>query len=438
MVITSYTRSTGLIVKHFLAYTLAALSLAFPLSAQVPLTARSLGMGGAYLAVARGQDAVFLNPANLALAGNPPRSFGAFQLAFGASLLGPTRADLWDALEYDNVSDERAREILSRLSNGYAETEMDLRLPIVAYQRGGFGWGLAYGLVNRTSVGHDLLELLFFGYEPERVDYSVGRTGSSGAAFFDLAFAYGRRVGPLTAGVTAHLLRGTSMHQARVFEPIYSSNGGPDIELDVVSTSRGGGFGGGLDVGIAYQPARFFTLSAALHNAVGAVGWGSGRSYKAITFNEDDLPGSTATGILLDFNESSSELACPAPVSDRQRQRACRLARELDDGVQLPRTAQLGAALTLPTRTDVAASFRTDLTGAALGSWWDTMASVGVQQKLWGLGFRAGYATNLQQGSDAARLWSGGFSLGPLHLGYGRVAAERVGYIGSIGLGVPF
>ncbi len=83
-------------------------------------------------------------------------------------------------------------------------------------------------------------------------------------------------------------------------------------------------------------------------------------------------------------------------------------------------------------------SFRTDLQGSDLGSWWGTMASLGIQQKLLGLGFRAGYATNLQQGDEAARLWSGGFSLGPLHLGYGRVAAERVGYVGSIGLAVPF
>ncbi|MDQ3522878.1 MAG: hypothetical protein M3434_11155 [Gemmatimonadota bacterium] len=238
-------------MKHFFASTLVALSLALPLNAQVPITARSLGMGGAYLAVARGQDALFLNPANLALSGNPPRSFGAFQLAFGTSLLGPTRGDLWDAIQYEDVSDERAREILGKLTNGYAETEMDLRFQIVAYQRGSWGWGVAYGLVNRTSVGHDLLELLFFGYEPGRVDYSVGNTASSGAAFFDLALAYGRRIGPLSAGVTGHLLRGTSMHESRIFEPIYTSGGDPQIELDMVSTSRGGGFGAGVDIGLA-------------------------------------------------------------------------------------------------------------------------------------------------------------------------------------------
>lgn len=425
-------------MKHFFASTLVALSLALPLNAQVPITARSLGMGGAYLAVARGQDALFLNPANLALSGNPPRSFGAFQLAFGTSLLGPTRGDLWDAIQYEDVSDDRAREILSKLTNGYAETEMDLRLPIVAYQRGNWGWGVAYGLVNRTSVGHDLLELLFFGYEPGRVDYSVGNTASSGAAFFDLALAYGRRIGPLSAGVTGHLLRGTSMHESRIFEPIYTSGGDPQIELDMVSTSRGGGFGAGVDIGLAYQPVSFFTVSGALHNAVGALAWGSRRSYKAVTVNEHDLAGSTATGLLTDFIDSSAELECPAAATARQRQRACELGGELSDGVQLPRTAQLGAALTLPTRTDVAVSFRTDLQGSDLGSWWGTMASLGIQQKLLGLGFRAGYATNLQQGDEAARLWSGGFSLGPLHLGYGRVAAERVGYVGSIGLAVPF
>jgi hypothetical protein len=57
-----------------------------PAAAQVPLTPRSLGMSGAYLGVARGNEALFHNPANLGLSGNPLWSMSFPQIGFGATL----------------------------------------------------------------------------------------------------------------------------------------------------------------------------------------------------------------------------------------------------------------------------------------------------------------------------------------------------------------
>ena len=59
-------------------------------NAQVPLSPRSLGMGGAMIGAARGQEAVFLNPANLGLAGSPRWSVALVGVSAGAELQGWT------------------------------------------------------------------------------------------------------------------------------------------------------------------------------------------------------------------------------------------------------------------------------------------------------------------------------------------------------------
>ena len=58
-------------------------------AAQVPnASAAATGLSGAYIARARGYDAVAWNPANLGMPGNPSFSFGALALS-GSTHRGP-------------------------------------------------------------------------------------------------------------------------------------------------------------------------------------------------------------------------------------------------------------------------------------------------------------------------------------------------------------
>ena len=409
------------------------------LSAQVPFPTKSLGMAGAYTAVARGQESLFLNPANLGLADNPTVSLGLMQVTLGATLLGPKVDDLWDIVQYDDTPDERSDEILATLAAGYTEADLDLRIPVAAYQSGRFAMGIGYGLVNRTSAGRDLLELLFQGYERGRTDYRVGNTASTGARFWDFAVAWGDRFGPLMLGATGHYLRGTSVHRGRAYEPVFRADN-RQIQLDIVSTTAESGNGLALDLGATLKPTPMLTFTGVVRNAVGGMRWSDERDYRALTLDEQSIEDSSAPSLRIDFNRSRTPLECPASATDRLHERACLLAEGLVDDVQLPRTAHLAAALALPTRTDVAVEYRTELAHGALGGWWDDLASVGIQQKIGFLGLRAGYATNLQDGDDGGTLTSAGVSLGALHLSVARVdsgrtdGSDRSGYIGSIGL----
>ena len=416
----------------------AALLAAAPAAAQVPFPTRSLGMGGAYIGVARGQDALFLNPANLGLADNPARSLGAMQVVFGGTVLGPEFSDLWEVANFDDVGDERAREILNSMSAGYIESDLDVRIPMVAYQKGPWAAGIGYARVNRTSIGRDILDLLFLGYEDGRTDYRTGNTTSDDASLWDIAVARGARFGALSVGATAHYLRGTSVNRARAYEPVYSDQA-PQIEVDVVSATAGSGNGLSLDLGAALQPVPQLTISGAVRNAVGGIRWSDERHFRNLALNESNIRIDPPELRAL-FAKSQQDLTCPAPADDRQRQRACEQAEGLVDGVQLPRTAEAGAALILPWGTSVSAAFRSNLGDGELGGWWDTLASAGIEQRLWFLRVRAGVASNLQDGDAAGNLLSGGVSLGALHLSVARVEAgrtdgsDRAGYIGSIGL----
>ena len=67
--------------KLYFVLSVVALAFGTVLQAQVPAAPRELGMGGAYLGVARGFESIFLAPTNLALSDAPRWSFGFPQVA---------------------------------------------------------------------------------------------------------------------------------------------------------------------------------------------------------------------------------------------------------------------------------------------------------------------------------------------------------------------
>mgnify|MGYP006210510607 CR=1 FL=1 len=83
-------------------------------------------------------------------------------------------------------------------------------------------------------------------------------------------------------------------------------------------------------------------------------------------------------------------------------------------------------------------AYREQLSAGRLASRWDREISIGIQQRIPLMVLRAGYATNLEEGS----MVSGGLSLGPIQVGLARLddgmhqGSPRGGWIGTFGLGV--
>ena len=412
---------------------LAALLLAaVPASAQLPLSARSLGMGGASLGVARGYEALYANPANLALPGSPRWSLGLGQILAGGTLSGPSLEIFPDLVQYESVSDERRRELLDAIPASGVESTLDVRAPLFGLQLGQMALGLAYGATGQGSVGKDLVDLLVNGYEEGRTDYSVGNTAGSRMTYWDAALGVGRTMGKLTVGVTGHYYRGGSTVRTRLFEPrIHVEE--QDVEVDLVTVLARGGSGYGVDFGAALQPSPELTLSGSITNAMTSLTWSEELKVRTLTVSREELDDADALSLLDRYEES--EQAVGANVAS---QRVYQTAEGLYTGGYFPATLRLGAGWERARSTSLSASYAKHLTDGRLDGSWDQTVAVGAEQKLGILGLRAGYATDLAE----ARMLSAGLRLGPMDLALARVERTQVdgvakeGWLVSAGLAV--
>jgi hypothetical protein len=400
--------------------------------AQVAMTPRALGMAGAYDGVARGQEAIFVNPALLGLTGSPFWSAAFPQVTFGGTMLGTQFGDLQPMLKYRRVTPEQRDEILARIPADGMQAHYDLRSPLAAFQSGNFGVGLSYSSVGQHSVGRDVMELLFDGYQQGRTNYSVGETRGSRATFWDVAAAYGRAIGPVSLGATAHYYRGGTLLRSVLNEPTYDLIA-QDIEVSYRTVMARGGQGYGLDVGAAIEPIPSLTLSGSVTNVVAKMTWSEDLRMRTLTMNRHDVEHASAME-LLDRYESSETGVDPQGGSLA----AYAAAHGLYENTDMPSTLRLAAAWKSGLGTDVGVSYREELAESRLGEIWSRSLGAGVQQKVLFTTLRAGFASNLDGGTMA----TGGASLGPLQLGFARIqdgdvdGFERAGWIGTFGVSV--
>ncbi len=406
--------------------------LTVPATAQVSLTPRGLGMGGAFIAVARGQEVVYLNPANLTLPGTPQWSLAFPQLVVQGTLLGPGFSDLPDIQNFDEASDERRQEILATIPESGTELNYDFRFPAVAWQLGHLALGISYGSIGQQTVSRDIVELIFEGYEDNRTDYSVGNTVGSRVTFWDVALAYGRKVGPVSLGATGHYIRGGTILRSRLFEPRINLDA-QEIEVDYLAVLGRGGQGFGLDVGAAYQPYPNITVSGAISNIASTMDWSEDLVVRELTLTRADFDNPEPLDILDRYEESEQELD-----PDGASLRAIETSKSLYEESYFPAVARLGAAWEARGGTDVSVALEKHLSDGRLAGPWEQKFALGVQQKVPFVTLRAGLASDL----DGSSLLSGGLTIGVLELAVAKLnagefdGASRSGWIGSFGVNV--
>jgi hypothetical protein len=424
-------------MKHTLRAGLLGATLtltAAPLAAQAPMTPRSLGMAGAYTGIARGNEALFFNPANLALPGNPYWSVAFPQVVATGTVVGPGIGDIDAIRNYRNQGQSRRDELLATIPDEGGELGFEARAPLFSLQRGGFGMAVGFVSTGDHTVGRDLVELLFNGYEEGRLDYQVGNTSGRRATYMDVAAAYGHVVGPLSVGVTAHYYHGRGVVRTQLFEPRYDL-AGRDIEVHYVGVNSPGGSGYGIDLGAAFQPTPTLTLSASMANAFAHMNWSKDLRVRESTLRKADFDNSDVIDILDRYEQSERNFdAAGESLAVR------RTAEGLLEGAVFPATLRAGLGWQPARGTDVGVSVSSKLTEGRLSGGWDRSLGVGVQQKIPLATVRAGYSTNLESGHDAGSLLSGGLSLGVIDLGLGRYrdgaygGGAREGWVFSFGL----
>jgi hypothetical protein len=386
-------------------------------------------MGGAFMGVARGQESLFVNPANLGLADGPGWSLALPQLVASGSVSGPALPDLRDLARFDGLSDARRDEIFAAIPGNGVEADLELRLPALLVQKGGWAAGVTYGALGQHTFARDLVGLMLFGYETGRADYSVEGTEGSYAAFWDVAVGYGRAVGDISLGMTARYVRGSELSSSRLLDPAYSL-ASQDIDVRYVGVAARGGNGYGLDVGMAWQPLASLTVGASIANLIAGMNWSSDVRVRELRLDRVDIETASASVLLDGYRDSER------PASALDDPAVKQLAGTMLDEAYFPTEARFGAAWRPGTGTALAASFRTGLTDGRLAGPWERSLAAGVEQRLWFLSVRAGAASNL----SGAKLLSGGVSLGPIDLGVARMTepltgrGDREGVMGTAGI----
>ena len=417
---------------------LALALAAAPAAAQIPLTPRALGMGGAsYVAAARGQEALFLNPANLGLPGQPHWSFALPQLAAGETTVGIGFGDLLDFIEYGDLEDDRKAEILAEIPDQGTELAADIRVPLAAIQMRRVAVGVSYAVTGSHTVEKDLIDLLFNGVDTGRLvgggyDLTGIRENTEGfrATFLDFAAAYGNRVGPVALGVTGHYYRGTDLVRSGVTR-VDAQIADQDVEVRYSGVRREGGNGFGLDLGAAFQATPALTLSASIGNLVNTFEWDDQLRFREVVLNREDYESGDLNDINADYVQNETDYDPSTASAEVQA-----LASDIDVDTKLPRTLRAGAAFKPGTGTTVAVGLQTNLDESRLSGLYDESISLGVQQQIAILGLRAGIA----RVGDGTML-SAGLSVGPIHFGLARVntgdyaGGDREGWVATFGLG---
>jgi hypothetical protein len=400
-------------------------------SGQFPAAPKELGMGGAYLGVARGYEAVFLAPANLGLSDAPVWSVGLPQIALGGTLLGPRFGELMDLVDYTDLSDARQEELMATIPAAGTEGAFTLRAPVVAVSIGGLGLGATYTSTGRHTISRDVTELLLRGYEDGRSTYSVGDTHGELATYWDFAAGYAARADRISLGITAHYLRGGALSRTRLFEPRIDVAAG-EIEVDYVGVNARGGSGYAVDIGVAFQATPDVTISGALSNALSSMNWSDDLYARTLTLDRASIADANPMTLRKQYMHSDTPVD-PNAIPDQ----VAAAAMGLYDRAITPAVARLGVAWQAMPGTHLAADFHRTSTAGEVADPWDQRIALGFQQSLSIFSFRGGYA----RGSQAGRLLSAGLSVGPLDLGVARYDHNvgdndrSQGWIATFGLG---
>ena len=259
---------------------------------------RPMGLAGTYTALARGTEALYWNPANLALRDSPKYSL---PLMLGFSVIGENNSiSVADYNKYNGefISESDKDDILENIDKEGLQfnTDLGLFLPVVGGVTFPLPWGLSSAIAVNTRFGlegeipKDMIELLLRGNQFARDRRKDGKDpvydiaawdGSAwGLGVFSWAFAKPWMPAQLKPYLDEFTVGGTLKIMGGVYGEVMRSDGGVETrvsgaEVDAYAITRGGGGTGfGVDLGVAgVTKDRKTTISVSLVNLLDRLSW---------------------------------------------------------------------------------------------------------------------------------------------------------------------
>jgi len=278
------------------------------------MTARGLGMGGAYTALARGVHAADWNPANLGLPDNRRFTMTIAGLGAGVSNNAFSKS-MYDKYLVDDDGDGRVfwtaddvNTIFDAIPDKGLKVVSDMQMRLLSFSIGNFAFSLGAVSGSTVTLEKDIFRIPLKGTAMnDRYDLS-GDVGQ-GLGYGTLDLSYGRQVYQnedylIAAGLTTHFMYGAGFAETEDGEAIVSLNPyGADVSGSYEATYayNGGGLGWGVDLGVAAQFRQGFTVSLALGNLLGSIPFNENVEHESGLFSGDSL------GVATDFDEDWSD-----------------------------------------------------------------------------------------------------------------------------------
>jgi len=260
--------------------------------------ARSIAMAGSYTAVARGYDAIGLNPANLGLSDRPGTEVQLFALG---STLNNNSFSMKDYNKYNGeyLSESDKQYILSKIPAEGLEFRTNSAASALSFTFGPLAISTTVEAAGSGTLSRDIVDLAFFGNKIGET-VSVDDADAEGLAHVDVNLAYGRRIrsydwGDIAAGVNLKYIYGIASIDVSESHGSGTTNAdGIDADGSVIVRSATGGSGFGLDVGVAASYREDWVFSAGLTNLVSSINWTNEAKETEYTFEAVSLTAETA------------------------------------------------------------------------------------------------------------------------------------------------
>ena len=294
-------------------------------------TARAIGMGWAYTAVARGIHAPEWNPANLGLPDNPKFSMTVISLGVGTWNNSFTKG-MYDRYFVNGEKDQDGdivwsqqdvEDILNAIPDDGLGIDVTVSTRAFSFSVGRFALSVGALAGSSFTLDRSLFKLALQGNEmgetyglknPDGFGLGIGLASLSLGQPVKVGFA-----DCFALGISLNLLYGGAYGKVNQADfSLTTFDYGFDLDGKYEATYALGSLGWGLDIGMAAQSGNKWTLSVGLANVAGSIPWSNkvkkemgyirGDSLSVLDISEDDdeediLEDSTWTVEMASFSE---------------------------------------------------------------------------------------------------------------------------------------
>jgi len=304
-------------MKNKLLVSAAIIVFVIPVFSALGQSGKSLGLGSAYTALARGSDAVYWNPANLALKSEkvPSVNINFFSLSAGGGI-NSFNKDIYDkyfGFEGDSLylDNSAKNEILDAVPDDGFMFNILTNLSLLSLRIYNFGLNIETDVYVQGTFPKEFFNMALNGFTESKYEFEPG---AEALAYSKIKFSYGRVVkrdrtlnlpgnkqlnfSEISVGGSFSYILGLGYAKVESASATiingadgldaYGNMNTREAVAQELRDEDGFGFAGkgfGFDLAFSAMTYSNFTFSAVIENIIGQINWDNGTIERRATFD---------------------------------------------------------------------------------------------------------------------------------------------------------